>query len=153
MGAAGAAARVPVVNEPLESISTDLGFAGNTLAEGLVVSICLGGAFIGCLFSGSIADGIGRRRAFQLSALPMIVGAAIRNMENCIFGICNNAMGERRELNPRMVDSQSTALIHLATSAPYPAKGFSLFSIHHYSIYSDLHTSIEIVDIGCHSLK
>jgi hypothetical protein len=27
-------------------------------------------------------------------------------------------MGERRELNPRMVDSQSTALIHLATSAP-----------------------------------
>ncbi len=26
--------------------------------------------------------------------------------------------GERRELNPRMVDSQSTALIHLATSAP-----------------------------------
>ena len=41
-----------------------------------------------------------------------------RNMENCIFGNCNNAMGERRELNPRMVDSQSTALIHLATSAP-----------------------------------
>ena len=28
-------------------------------------------------------------------------------------------MGERRELNPRMVDSQSTALIHLATSAPH----------------------------------
>ncbi|KAI4975645.1 hypothetical protein ZWY2020_049252 [Hordeum vulgare] len=46
-------------------------------------------------------------------------------MENCIFGICNNAMGERRELNPRMVDSQSTALIHLATSAPYPAKGLT----------------------------
>ena len=28
------------------------------------------------------------------------------------------SLGERRELNPRMVDSQSTALIHLATSAP-----------------------------------
>ena len=55
-----------------------------------------------------------------------------RNMENCIFGICNNAMGERRELNPRMVDSQSTALIHLATSAPYPAKGF--FSFLHSSL-------------------
>ncbi|KQJ82373.1 hypothetical protein BRADI_5g08626v3 [Brachypodium distachyon] len=27
-------------------------------------------------------------------------------MENCIFCICNNAMGERRELNPRMVDSR-----------------------------------------------
>ena len=29
----------------------------------------------------------------------------------------NQIMGERRELNPRIVDSQSTALIHLATSA------------------------------------
>ena len=27
-------------------------------------------------------------------------------------------MGERRGLNPRLMDSQSTALIHLATSAP-----------------------------------
>ncbi|KAI5022069.1 hypothetical protein ZWY2020_058799 [Hordeum vulgare] len=66
-----------VVNEPLDSISADIGFAGNTLAEGLVVSICLGGAFVACLFSGSVADGIGRRRAFQLSALPMIMGAAL----------------------------------------------------------------------------
>ncbi|TVU32596.1 hypothetical protein EJB05_24333, partial [Eragrostis curvula] len=79
-----------VVNEPLESISTDLGFSGNTLAEGLVVSICLGGAFIGCLFSGSVADGIGRRRGFQLSALPMILGAAVsaltNSMEGMLFG-------------------------------------------------------------------
>jgi hypothetical protein len=35
-------------------------------------------------------------------------------------------LGERRGLNPRMVDSQSTALIHLATSAPIPA-AFSLY--------------------------
>ncbi|XP_072960037.1 probable plastidic glucose transporter 2 isoform X1 [Typha angustifolia] len=68
---------IGVVNEPLESISVDLGFAGNTLAEGLVVSMCLGGALVGCLFSGSIADGIGRCRAFQLSALPMIIGASL----------------------------------------------------------------------------
>jgi hypothetical protein len=27
---------------------------------------------------------------------------------------------------------------------PYPAKGFSLFSIHYYSIYSDLHTLISL---------
>jgi len=46
--------------------------------EGLVVSICLGGAFIGCLLSGWIADGVGRRRTFQLCALPMIVGASMR---------------------------------------------------------------------------
>ncbi|KAI4987374.1 hypothetical protein ZWY2020_020174 [Hordeum vulgare] len=50
-------------------------------------------------------------------------------MKSRIFGICNNAMAGRRELNPRKVDSQSTALIHLATSTPYPAKGlFFLFS-------------------------
>ena len=44
--------------------------------------------------------------------------AVNRNIENRIFWIWNNVMGERRELNPRVVDSQSTALIHLATSAP-----------------------------------
>jgi len=48
------------------------------LNEGLVVSICLAGAFIGSLLSGWIADGIGRRKAFQLCALPMIIGASIR---------------------------------------------------------------------------
>lgn len=37
---------------------------------------------------------------------------------NHLLGKIENIMGERRELNPRMVDSQSTALIHLATSAP-----------------------------------
>ncbi|CAH9075929.1 unnamed protein product [Cuscuta europaea] len=66
-----------VVNETLESISLDLGFAGSTMAEGLVVSTCLAGAFVGSIFSGWIADGVGRRRAFQLSALPMIIGASI----------------------------------------------------------------------------
>ncbi|KAL2321289.1 hypothetical protein Fmac_030258 [Flemingia macrophylla] len=76
-----------VVNEPLESISMDLGFRGNTLAEGLVVSICLGGALIGCLLSGWIADGVGRRRAFQLCALPMIIGASMSAATNNLFGM------------------------------------------------------------------
>ncbi|MBA0594025.1 hypothetical protein Gorai_010947, partial [Gossypium raimondii] len=76
-----------VVNEPLESISIDLGFRGNTLAEGLVVSTCLGGAFIGSLFSGWIADSAGRRRAFQLCALPMIIGAATRFLVGTGMGI------------------------------------------------------------------
>lgn len=78
---------IGVVNEPLESISVDLGFRGNTLAEGLVVSTCLGGAFIGSLLSGWIADGVGRRRAFQLSALPMIVGASMSAMTNNLAGM------------------------------------------------------------------
>ncbi|GAU42959.1 hypothetical protein TSUD_142960 [Trifolium subterraneum] len=76
-----------VVNEPLESISVDLGFNGNTLAEGLVVSICLGGALFGCLFSGWIADAVGRRRAFQLCALPMIIGASMSAATNNLFGM------------------------------------------------------------------
>ncbi|KAB1996438.1 hypothetical protein ERO13_D13G201800v2 [Gossypium hirsutum] len=76
-----------VVNEPLESISLDLGFSGNTLAEGLVVSTCLGGALIGSLFSGWIADGVGRRRAFQLCALPMIIGASTSATTKTLAGM------------------------------------------------------------------
>ncbi|KAA8523130.1 hypothetical protein F0562_009553 [Nyssa sinensis] len=81
---------IGVVNEPLESISIDLGFSGNTLAEGLVVSTCLGGALVGSLFSGWIADGVGRRRTFQLCALPMIIGAFIsattKNLAGMLLG-------------------------------------------------------------------
>ncbi|PQP96533.1 putative plastidic glucose transporter 2 isoform X1 [Prunus yedoensis var. nudiflora] len=76
-----------VVNEPLESISKDLGFKGNTLAEGLVVSTCLGGAFVGSLFSGWVADGVGRRRAFQLCALPMIIGAVMSASTKTLAGM------------------------------------------------------------------
>nr|XP_043628611.1 probable plastidic glucose transporter 2 [Erigeron canadensis]XP_043628613.1 probable plastidic glucose transporter 2 [Erigeron canadensis] len=76
-----------VVNEPLESISHDLGFSGDSLAEGLVVSTCLGGAFIGSLFSGWIADEFGRRRTFQLCALPMVIGAACSATTNNLAGM------------------------------------------------------------------
>lgn len=76
-----------VVNEPLESISSDLGFSGDTLAEGLVVSTCLAGAFVGSLFSGWIADGLGRRRAFQLCALPMILGAFVSATSKTLMGM------------------------------------------------------------------
>ncbi|KAE9453428.1 hypothetical protein C3L33_14647, partial [Rhododendron williamsianum] len=65
-----------VVNETLESISMDLGFSGSTIAEG--------GAFVGSLFSGWIADGVGRRRAFQLCVLPMIIGASMSATANTI---------------------------------------------------------------------
>ncbi|KAJ7011829.1 hypothetical protein NC653_002047 [Populus alba x Populus x berolinensis] len=76
-----------VVNETLESISFDLGFSGNTMAEGLVVSTCLGGAFVGSIFSGWIADGVGRRRAFQLCALPMIIGASMSATTKDLWGM------------------------------------------------------------------
>ncbi|GMH15976.1 hypothetical protein Nepgr_017817 [Nepenthes gracilis] len=76
-----------VVNDTLESISIDLGFSGDTLAEGLVVSACLGGAFVGSLFSGSIADGFGRRRALQFCALPMIIGASMSAVTSGLAGM------------------------------------------------------------------
>ncbi|XP_038999821.1 probable plastidic glucose transporter 3 isoform X2 [Hibiscus syriacus] len=76
-----------VVNETLESISRDLGFHGDTMAEGLVVSTCLGGAFVGSLLGGLIADGVGRRRAFQLCALPMIIGASMSATAQNLWGM------------------------------------------------------------------
>jgi small subunit ribosomal protein S19 len=45
-------------------------------------------------------------------------GHAKNDAKSIIFIFFLYDMGERRELNPRVVDSQSTALIHLATSAP-----------------------------------
>ncbi|XP_077219277.1 putative plastidic glucose transporter 2 [Tasmannia lanceolata] len=118
-----------VVNEPLESIALDLGFAGNTLAEGLVVSMCLGGAFVGCLFSGWIADGIGRRRAFQLSALPMIIGASMsattKNLEGMLLGrlLVGTGMGLGpavaslyvTEISPSFVRGTYGSFIQIAT--------------------------------------
>lgn len=76
-----------VVNDTLESISLDLGFSGSTMAEGLVVSTCLGGAFVGSVFSGWIADGVGRRRAFQLCALPMLIGASVSATTDTLRGM------------------------------------------------------------------
>ncbi|MCO5581659.1 hypothetical protein L7F22_035548 [Adiantum nelumboides] len=64
-----------VVNAPLHVMAVDLGFSENALAQGWVVSICLFGAFFGCAASGVLADSIGRRRAFQLSTIPMFLGS------------------------------------------------------------------------------
>lgn len=118
-----------VVNEPLETIALDLGFSGNTLAEGLVVSTCLGGAFIGSLFSGWIADGLGRRRAFQLCALPMIIGASVsattKSLEGMLIGrfLVGTGMGVGppvaslyvTEVSPAFVRGTYGSFIQLAT--------------------------------------
>nr|XP_004302890.2 PREDICTED: probable plastidic glucose transporter 3 [Fragaria vesca subsp. vesca] len=76
-----------VVNETLDSISLDLGFSGNPFAKGLVVSTCLGAAFVGSLVSGYILDGVGHRRAFQLCALPMIIGASMSATAHSLWGM------------------------------------------------------------------
>eukprot|EP00897_Mesotaenium_endlicherianum_P005098 jgi/Mesen1/4616/ME000236S03868 len=66
-----------VVNGPLEYLAADLGFAASSLKKGLVVSIFLVGAFLGCAVSSSIADGIGRRKSFQAAAIPIFIGTLL----------------------------------------------------------------------------
>lgn len=67
-----------VMNGPIVSIAKELGFAGNSFLEGLVVSIFIGGAFLGSLSCGSLVDKLGCRRTFQLDTIPLILGAIIR---------------------------------------------------------------------------
>ena len=55
----------------------------------------------------------------SLKKNPFVANRLLRKIDNLNT---KAELGERRELNPRMVDSQSTALIHLATSAPTPAQ-------------------------------
>lgn len=66
------------MNGPLESIARELKFDGDTIMEGFVVSIFVVGAFTGSVGGGVLADTLGRRRTFQLDAIPLILGAALR---------------------------------------------------------------------------
>ncbi|CAM8896644.1 unnamed protein product [Rhodiola kirilowii] len=68
---------IGVMNGPIISIARELGFEGNPILEGLVVSIFISGAFIGSLSSGAIVDKLGCRRTLQLSTLPLIIGALL----------------------------------------------------------------------------
>ncbi|XP_041002095.1 probable plastidic glucose transporter 3 isoform X3 [Juglans microcarpa x Juglans regia] len=108
-----------VINETLEGISLDLGFSGNTLAEGLVVSTCLGGAFAGSLFSGWIVDGVGRRRAFQFCALPMIIGASMSATTKSLWGMLLGRLfvGTGMGLGP------SVAALYVAEVSPAFVRG------------------------------
>ena len=65
------------MNGPIVSIARELGFEGNPLIEGLVVSIFIGGAFIGSISTGSLVDKLGCRRTFQIDMIPLILGAVI----------------------------------------------------------------------------
>lgn len=62
---------------------------------GWIVSVCLFAAFFGCAVSGVVADSIGRRRSFQLSTIPMILGACARFVacSHAVFQVnCNNRL-------------------------------------------------------------
>ncbi|KAG8375914.1 hypothetical protein BUALT_Bualt09G0008600 [Buddleja alternifolia] len=70
---------IGVMNGPIVSIAKELGFEGNSFLEGLLVSIFIGGAFIGSISCGSLVDKLGCRRTFQLDTIPLILGAIIRS--------------------------------------------------------------------------
>lgn len=66
------------MNGPIVSIARELGFEGNSILEGLVVSIFIVGAFVGSISSGSLVDRLGFRRTFQTVTIPLILGAILR---------------------------------------------------------------------------
>lgn len=66
------------MNGPIVSIAKELGFEGNSFLAGLVVSIFIGGAFIGSLSCGFLVDRLGCRRTFQIDTIPLILGSIIR---------------------------------------------------------------------------
>ncbi|XP_048232715.1 probable plastidic glucose transporter 1 isoform X4 [Ricinus communis] len=68
---------IGVMNGPIVSVARELGFEGDPILEGLVVSIFIAGAFIGSLSSGSLVDKLGCRRTFQVDTIPLIIGAII----------------------------------------------------------------------------
>ncbi|KAJ6400366.1 hypothetical protein OIU84_015920 [Salix udensis] len=68
---------IGVMNGPIVSVAKELGFEGNSILEGLVVSIFIVGAFLGSVASGSVVDKLGCRRTFQLDTIPLILGALI----------------------------------------------------------------------------
>ncbi|TMW83863.1 hypothetical protein EJD97_000587 [Solanum chilense] len=70
---------IGVMNGPIVSIAKELGFEGNSFLEGLVVSIFIGGAFIGSVTCGSLVDKLGCRRTVQFDTVPLILGAIVRN--------------------------------------------------------------------------
>ncbi|XP_041003058.1 probable plastidic glucose transporter 1 isoform X3 [Juglans microcarpa x Juglans regia] len=70
------------MNGPIVSIARELGFEGNSILEGLVVSIFIAGAFIGSISSGSLVDKLGCRRTFQIDTIPLILGAILREISH-----------------------------------------------------------------------
>ncbi|XVE78411.1 hypothetical protein DITRI_Ditri13aG0142800 [Diplodiscus trichospermus] len=68
---------IGVMNGPIVSIARELGFEGDSILEGLVVSIFIAGAFVGSISCGSLVDKLGCRRTFQIDTIPLILGAIV----------------------------------------------------------------------------
>lgn len=66
-----------VINAPLSAIADDLGFAGDNVAKGAVVSVLVAGGFLGGLGIGPLADQQGRRAALAATTIPLTIGTLI----------------------------------------------------------------------------
>lgn len=66
------------MNGPIVSISQELGFQGNSILEGLVVSIFIAGAFLGSISCDPLVDKLGCRCTLQVATIPLILGAILR---------------------------------------------------------------------------
>jgi MFS family permease len=74
-----------IVNPALDYLARDLGIALNTQLKGLVVSTVLVGATMGSLYSGRIADGVGRRTALVGVAAPLFLGSVLCGFANNVW--------------------------------------------------------------------
>ncbi|KAG0565315.1 hypothetical protein M758_8G176000 [Ceratodon purpureus] len=79
-----------VINGSLEHIAAGLGFAGDAILQGWVVSSTLAGAAAGSFTGGALADKIGRRRTFQLNAVPLFLGPLL---SSCSGGFESMVLG------------------------------------------------------------
>lgn len=68
---------VAIVNGLQDAVSAELGFSGNTGLRGAMVSMVLAGATIGSTAGSGLADGLGRRKSFLLSAVPLVIGSIL----------------------------------------------------------------------------
>ena len=66
-----------VINAPLADIAEDLGFAGDIVAKGAIVSIMVVGGFAGGLGIGPFSDKEGRRAALVATTVPLALGTLI----------------------------------------------------------------------------
>ncbi|CAH1425783.1 unnamed protein product [Lactuca virosa] len=68
---------IGVMNGPIVSIAKELGFEGNSILEGLVVSIFIAGAFLGSAGAGYLVDRLGFKKTLQVDTIPLILGAIL----------------------------------------------------------------------------
>ncbi|KVH93081.1 General substrate transporter [Cynara cardunculus var. scolymus] len=68
---------IGVMNGPIVSTAKELGFEGNSILEGIVVSMFIAGAFLGSAGAGYMVDRLGFRRTLQVDTVPLILGAVL----------------------------------------------------------------------------